>query len=221
MLKAYKKRAVDEEREMATKIDLFNESPENKRFHVDGILKVINPREFKSRKEYLNAVIQNQIKLNDNQSFGTSIFKDVKMEYYTKLLSEFRHDYVKTAKFIPTVKFTGNTTRIEPDKNRPTVEEFIKKHQIEEKKRELIKQIEDLRLNKGLLKHEYEEKLNSLKEKWKQIEQTPLKDELPVKEELEEIVGIVDKKFQVTTLHTRIIAENTPEAKKANEEKAA
>lgn len=158
--------------------------------------------------------------MNDNSSFGTSIFGDVKMDYYTKLLSDFRLDFVSSGKFIPTIKF-NHANKIEPDKNRPIVEEFIKKHQIEEKKRELIKQIEDLRLNKGLLKQEYEEKLNNIQAKWGQIENTPLKDELPIKEDLEKIVGIVDKKFQVKTLHDRIIAENTPEAKKARELKAA
>jgi hypothetical protein len=65
------------------------------------------------------------------------VFKDVKVEYYTRLLSEFKHAFVYKGEFIPTIEFTNN--KIVPILNKPTIEEFIKKNQIKEKKQELLK----------------------------------------------------------------------------------
>ena len=59
----------------------------------------------------------------------------------------------------------------------------------------------NLRLNKGLLKQEYEGKMKNLQDKWSLVERTPVKDSIPNKAELEYMVGLTEKKFDVKTLH--------------------
>ena len=55
----------------------------------------VHANKYKTPKEYLEAVIYKQVKQSDQTSQGANIFKDVKIEYKTKLLAEFRINLVK------------------------------------------------------------------------------------------------------------------------------
>jgi hypothetical protein len=62
---------------------------------------------------------------------------------------------------------------------KPNLEEIVKKHYIDDKKQALIKQVEHLRVKKGLLKEEYIQKKTNIKENWVEIENTPVRDKIP------------------------------------------
>lgn len=61
----------------------------------------------------------------------------------------------------------------------------------------------------AMLKSEYDEKLKRLKEKWAYIESCS-KEEIPSNEDIEKMVGLVNKKVQIKTMHD-MIKEKTVE----------
>ena len=70
----------------------------------------------------------------------------------------------------------------------------------------------------AMLKSEYDEKLKRLKEKWAYIESCS-KDEIPSNEDIEKMVGLVNKKVQIKTMHD-MIKEKTVEVQKKEEVQA-
>lgn len=76
-----------------------------------------------------------------------------------------------------------------------------KKILIQEKKRELEKQILDLRMrSNALLKSEYEEKMHKLQEKWAEIETQSENGEVPTRHEIEKMVGLVKDRKKTKSL---------------------
>lgn len=64
-------------------------------------------------------------------------------------------------------------------------------------KRDLEKQIFQLRMkHNAMLKSEYEEKMKKLQDKWHEVENASV-DEVPDKDEIEQMVGLVSKKMKV------------------------
>ena len=69
-----------------------------------------------------------------------------------------------------------------------------------------------------MLKSEYAEKLKRLKEKWAYIESCS-KDEIPSNEDIEKMVGLVNKNVKIMTMHD-MIKEKTVEVQKKEEVQA-
>ena len=64
-------------------------------------------------------------------------------------------------------------------------------------KRDLEKQIFQLRMkHNAMLKSEYEENMKKLQDKWHEVENASV-DEVPDKDEIEHMVGLVSKKMKV------------------------
>ena len=70
-----------------------------------------------------------------------------------------------------------------------------------------------------MLKSEYEEKMKKLQDKWQEVENASV-DDVPDKDEIEQMVGLVSKKMKVQTMH-EMIKEKTKEdyAKEEQESK--
>ena len=60
-----------------------------------------------------------------------------------------------------------------------------------------------------MLKSEYDTKIHALQEKWSQIENCSI-EEMPEKEDIEQMVGLVNNKVKIKTLH-EMIKEKTKE----------
>lgn len=96
----------------------------------------------------------------------------------------------------------------------------IKKGRMVNLKRDLEKQIFQLRMkHNAMLKSEYEEKMKKLQDKWQEVENASV-DDVPDKDEIEQMVGLVSKKMKVQTMH-EMIKEKTKEdyAKEEQESK--
>jgi hypothetical protein len=64
-------------------------------------------------------------------------------------------------------------------------------------KRDLEKQIFTLRMkHNAMLKSEFDEKMKTLEDKWHEVENASI-DNVPDKDEIEQMVGLVSKKLKV------------------------
>lgn len=177
--KEYRQRAQEEEAKQEQVMNLVKQSPGARQAD-----QVVNVRNFKSAKDYLTAMIQRQVKNNDPESQAAHIFKDVKVDYHSKLLVDFRVDHVK-----------GDTLKAPP----VDLSELIKKHEAGAVKEDLKRQVVSLRLNQGILKQEYKEKMASIKDNWKGLQAS---ETVPDKATASELVGVVSKKVEIKNLST-------------------
>lgn len=74
------------------------------------------------------------------------------------------------------------------------IDELNQKHAILDKKRDLEKQIFALRMkHNAMLKSEFETKMKQLQDKWAEVENLTVEDEIPGREDIEQMVGLTGK----------------------------
>ena len=99
------------------------------------------------------------------------------------------------------------------------IREISQKLRLKNTKKELQTQIFGLRMkHNAMLKSEFDTKINALKEKWSQIENCSI-EEMPDKEDIEQMVGLVNNKVKIKTLH-EMIKEKTKEDYQIEESQA-
>lgn len=162
LTKEYKQMALEEESRYVPyvqKKDRLKEQP----------LKI---QDFKTAKDYLEAMVSKTIKNSDGDSAGAHLFKDVKVEYMSKMMIDFRLEHID-GKCVqignPSIPLTAENYL--PDQGHvEDLSDHIKQDQAENMKHDMKQQVKNLRINQGLNKQEFHEKMASIKDKdWKEI----------------------------------------------------
>lgn len=149
--------------------------------NIKGLVSV-RAKDFNSAETYLRRVVEVKIKEEEQTSFGAEIFNHIQAIYDYRLRGQLqKHISV------------GNMDNLLPrDGHSQNMKNLNKKILIQEKKRDLEKQIFDLRMRgNALMKNEYEDKMTKLQLKWAEIEQQADTGEIPSRNEIEKMVGLV------------------------------
>ena len=171
----------------------------------------VHAKDFATPSTFLNAMLIKQIRGEGGglDSFGAEIFDKIKVEYDTKLHDPFKQKIEK-----------GELDKVFPaDGVTCDISEINRKLAIQDTKRNLEKQIFNLRMkHNAMLKGEYDTKLKMLQDKWAEIEQGVGNEPL-AQEDIEQMVGLVNNKVKVKTLH-EMIKEKTKEDYQIEEQHA-
>ena len=124
---------------------------------------------------------------------GSQIFKAVQQEYENKIYPGFKIDLLMRGKCADEIP-----------KQKTDLDDLLQKEAIDAKKKELEKTILQVRLkDNSMLKQEFDNKLTKIKDKFGEITKSPLPkgQASPLNDAIEQMVGLVQKKVAVKTLH--------------------